>query len=1621
MDKRKLVNSLASLTANLSPYDHRDTNALKTLRSALASWLAKGDPGTTYTEQVQSVAEPVVPEALEKELAGLFDSNLQAEHAPGTGTRVIRRSLLSAQVLGDNHKPEWLQGRAPAYSLGPFIDDMGMPSWFDFFAPKLLQFAAFKSDVLPFLKFEYADFLPAGAIHNINLGPGSVWIRASYLTSLAPANAYVGLKISSGHLSFDSNITITDNNLVLEDNASCELSLELAPAAPIANAPIEAGKDAAAAKAILPASLVIRFSFNNGSFTQVGNSSLELYDNNYQFTWLQVAPLYLIKLQRIAFPLQSATTQLNINQVRSTLFRTKGRAAVDLSAWSLPLTFEDHNKLGEAAGNGAFLLHATGDLAADFMKPGGDSIQLGETFWIAEPAKITLYAFEAKAANVFQRYNLWWEDGAPKRSGVVVQLLKSASLVYTCSALDETESILTTVNLAGSFDKPVTSDGKRLKANFTDARYYLLQYKQDTYIACYANQQLKKLLQQQLFDELAPLSFALSNAFAKVTPADSFTLTGHVTDGDSVDKGACRFQSGLYSLLPIFPDPYVSNLEIIPGRQEHLYAHDYLQTSLLASVNWTDIADPQLQFQLLPQGNKLFNKTDSNRQGIYERLKNKSSQHSISYAMQVPDENGKVTEQEISAGKLIDEDASREEWMKRTFSHSSGGAQFPSFFLLDVSGNIDQFGVGVGPESKLEFEGIELVAGANNLHVFTLPPIQWEAISTVQNPDVLPSPFPSPASSLDTGDPALLSQVPSFKLLPVTAQAAIANILADFNDVNAANVPAMAAWVNLPFGMKSMLQLQQHKAAIHNNQPHFKQPALAGATQVSLAALTTAAANNESRGFEGVTIQTRNLVDESRNALGLSVLGFVVDTVFNNEFGPSSPDKRVPLCRIDISGYGASAFSNWLNSDAQIAATSQARFDVMIGRTAHEVVQIKSILYCCGASVVRTITIQRKANGTVTRHDSGWVAEGPGLFDFSYKLKGVAVANPYLFHLGPVKAFYQITNIRDTLRVVQVPPLEAGDETASLQEVIFDANIQVENVARGKVNGYVPSKGQKGFVQLAPRGKPLSASQLSYLLTKEGSIGGPVDCVINIAGSQQELRVTRVDTNKMYGSTVFANAARGTFVLPNDGAWTTVAQKDNQISGLGSNSGVPLMSMNASNIYELREPSDDPKNAIGLVHGSSSHRTLFLRPVIQVGTDFISTQQPLFADFYALADTQNIFPDLNKTFPVGAGNGSLKIHGPGQLQLTSPGEVNVSTTPRMLRTDANLTSYVEYFDKGKTSEISIVIDPNSAKKWETGMKAYKLVYDVQGQKRVKLFHMNFYASGTDAPKIDKTVSEYGGFLGSIQDMLQFFGKTDLGEAETEFSNYNFLNSAERKWKTGLSVSITFYTYKMFPFHYGKVQVGPMKGVEFPKKWDEFQKSDGSKLPAWEELAGGPLPELAWFKGKIGFMIFEKTEHGASKGGFNLKIAADMGVMATSFLEVAACYAIGVVECSIDFVDDKAKAISFKVAMGFQGKIKISELVEAEGSRTIGTEYDSDKKVFYAVISQELRFTVATLGGAATVEGKAPLRIADMLDDPLKTTKETLAQFDLTVTVELTAAYVLNFEQSYTWQELIRIM
>ena len=115
--------------------------------------------------------------------------------------------------------------------------------------------------------------------------------------------------------------------------------------------------------------------------------------------------------------------------------------------------------------------------------------------------------------------------------------------------------------------------------------------------------------------------------------------------------------------------------------------------------------------------------------------------------------------------------------------------------------------------------------------------------------------------------------------------------------------------------------------------------------------------------FMGSTVQVNNILDWFGNPTGTSTLGASVTEIFNNEFllQPFQlvRQRGVPVSRMDLSGYGASIFSDWLNPNAAIAETSQAKFDVYVGRCASEIIQVRSIMYPWAIKVVRTITLFR--------------------------------------------------------------------------------------------------------------------------------------------------------------------------------------------------------------------------------------------------------------------------------------------------------------------------------------------------------------------------------------------------------------------------------------------------------------------------------------------------------------------------------------------------------------------------------------------------------------------------------------------------------------------------------------
>ena len=643
------------------------------------------------------------------------------------------------------------------------------------------------------------------------------------------------------------------------------------------------------------------------------------------------------------------------------------------------------------------------------------------------------------------------------------------------------------------------------------------------------------------------------------------------------------------------------------------------------------------------------------------------------------------------------------------------------FALLDVSTNADLFGVSFNwlagrdqlvlthvPVASgasafpVQVRGMDVVSQGRNAKVFTVPMISWEPLVNLSQSLVSGDPPPGvnyypndggPTQILNNGDDTV-----TLAPLPLT------DYLVDRFEQDAKGFAAYAL-MTLPFGLKALAVLQdpytftnpnggvetRKGAELLLNAEEFGD-VMKGGLQLQLNG-GEAFINGESDMFVGSTVQLNNVLDAFGNSDGDSTLGGSVTKIFNNEFllAPSLDllrQRGVPLTRIDLSGYGASTFSNWLNPTAAFAETSQARFDVFVGRCAHEVIQVKSIIYPWGIKVVRTVTIFRVGSGYLYRVDSGWRAESNGEFDFRYWVNEsssnkVEKESPFHFHPGVIKGLFNVQNIVETdaiapvtgdmvsAKVVDADGLfvdnpAAGDALGfELQPVYFDADVEIENVVSGfttkKIGGsdkkVVPSKKILGYVQVAPRGIPISNTTLRDLIVVQaGSIGGPIDCEIDLAGAGQKMRVNRFDANNSFGANgsdiVFAIAGRGNVLLPKDGSWTMVKHErdSGEVSPVPANLSVPvirqgrLIKDNAGQKLDtpiqsvllrvadpadlLRAPVDDTVN-YGFLQSTDTQKALFLTPAFEIGKkQLFSKTPPLFVDAFRIVNSKSIFPNI---------------------------------------------------------------------------------------------------------------------------------------------------------------------------------------------------------------------------------------------------------------------------------------------------------------------------------------------------------------------------------------------------------
>jgi hypothetical protein len=1339
MDQSTALAELTALTAGLVPTAETSEADLRAVREALAGSLLRqaAAPGEASPGLPAAPAATPSPDVLTE----LGDIIAAAAGPAGPVPLVVRRSL-PAPVPGHPELTSAAVAGMLPQSIGPFTDQLGASHWFDLFPvlPEARQTAISRASAPgPFLLLPLT--LPAGPVPaTLQVDAGSLWIQADLLAPGSPAGGYAGLAISGGTLDFSAPPATVAGGIDVAAAATVMLTVTLdAPAGPLGGA--GPGADGGAVTVQLPDQVTFLFTQANAEVAAFDGASLTTYGATVSLAWEQATPAYEPALGQLLVPLAPGTATFTPASVRSTLFQPSGTAPVQAGAWALPVAVTAPAQLGTAATAGQLVLRLGTGLSAAW--PGAEA-GLGQVYVSGAAGVLTLLGSVDTPNQAGMTVDLW-TNAAPStaRSSADVTL-PNGELVYYASiasyaGASHTEIIAAGAVVAAHTDRPVTADASRLGPTL---RGTLVIYQTAT-----ASAVLIWGLAPLEDAPLQPIALALRNSLLVTNPPTRMLIAGTFTATPAeLDSGGLLLAFGLRTLLPTLPDPYAANfLPQLPGRDGGATA------VVTATVLWSPAAAAQLSFG-----------------------------------------GGALTEQNVRVAPLPataapppggETGAQDQRWragLQSVFNKTlvSPG---PALFLLDVSSNVDQFGVGLASpgrgdldgQAALAISGLDLVAPCLGMRVFTAPAVQWEPVRTIQNPKVQPSPFPSPAGFLDDGGPTLLGAT-DVTLVPVAPAPLLDHVISAYDGGRPG-----AALFTLPFGMVAVATLPARpkipsplfrRPGLAEVQPGFAAQNMTGGRQVSLTAppRLLEIGGSSTPALPGATVQLRNLVDgaghpELDGPAQLSVLGPAVDTVFNGDFAPGEKEASVPVSRIDFSGYGASGFSAWTDPDADPPAVVQVRFNMMVGRASHEVVQIKSMMYPWGAIFVRTITIDRQDDAGVYRYDSGWVAATPGLFGTA----GITV------HPGSVRGAYNIRQISETTQTYTSPT------GAQLTGVYFDADLQIDGVLSGGAGGLVPSTGQFGFVQTAPDGVPLSAADLADLITHQGSLGGPVDCVISVGGTAQTMRVSRVEVGNAPHTGAaepheFAAAVRGSVALPQPGHWSILTRTDDvsEPTPVGSDLAVPMIRQGpaggpaSTSPWRLAEPvdlwtPDAPSVDYCLLHTTDSTRIMFPRPELASGaTAFTSDQVPLLADGFALLEATSVFPRQDGCLAFPDASYELQISAAGAFTLAGvPATFPPSHPQRTLATSSAGTIGFEYADpSGTPARISVAISPTA---WSVGLEGVNVRLDITPFNGLMRTTGNVRASSGGGVAFQDGKLVLGSALAPLQDLLMFLAQLGL--------------------------------------------------------------------------------------------------------------------------------------------------------------------------------------------------------------------------------------------------------------------
>jgi hypothetical protein len=1367
MNTDKLHTLLANLSGHLQATEARHKKEIEKLNRLLSRSLLSEDvqnlKGSSFAfENADLFSVANIPSPRLEELHPLAEA--AATRASEPEFRVFVREVPARSTQLHASVPLWAGGSAVETTLGPFTRIDGRQFWFDFFRIEKLVALYMHNKPDPALLFKVrsgllslSNLLPLSVqpATSYRLPAGSIWINSEILAANAPAGFYTGLKISGGLVSLSAAPQTINGKLTVMPGTVVTVRLELnQPAVTDADPSSPFGIDARDSSVQLPEILSFHFSASGNTVDEVASARWNVFGHAASFEWDRSPQGSFNALtHRVFIPLNCSEATFEIRSCKSPFHTVDGKARIKQSAWALPSAPIDILNPTAAVGIGALLIQCGEGLSNNWKGLEGGKLNLTEPLVLAEPGRISIS--DTSASNVFCRqvFNLWKDDLNQFGTTVEVQYPKATPFFFFSFA-NGTEVVMVLGHGDVRIDRPVNVAGQALAIHSKNSVVILSVNKTEKFVSLFDDNILVDSFdttkKPPVFPK--PISLALRNALFKVTPVNGCVLFGRLADDfTKVTHGFLYLTFGMYAYVPTLPDPYAANLGILKRQFRDQAANKFaLSFAAGPSISMWLVARVTWEPTNLPADNPNDNVTVSFH---FAPLQN---QFQVATSAPVPDIPPITGSPEPTSAAMMhvvgevvigDEDQSSdlpdygEVWEANTRLLSQD-----AFALLDVSTKADLLGVSFGsfgdrrmlmmrthdvvPSADqsmagfpLQVKGMDVVSNGRNVRAFTVPPISWEPVFNLTPPQVPGDPSSGFNYYPDDGGPAriLNNSAEQVALAPIP----LTDFLVDSYDKD--NKFFALALFTLPFGLRALALLQ--KQFINEGitqtgtdlllEPRSFENDLKGARQLELVAGESPVVG-EGNMFVGFTVQVNNVLEFNGSQQGASTLGRSVTKIFNGEFMPKTPGdifrpRGVPLTRMDLSGYGSSIVSNWLNPKATVAATSQAKFDVFLGRCAHEIIQVRSLMYPWGIRVVRTITLLRASTNYVYRHDSGWKAESDGKFDFSYyaneeqggKLVPVPRDSPYEIHPGVVKGLFNIKEIKETPDIKPFQgslSFKAGDlyldekdgrertfpgpnvpTRYELQPVYFNADVELENPVSGyvtkeiigKETKLVPSKRILGFVQLAPRGMPIPKEVFKAMIASQmGSIGGPVDTVLNIGNSDQEMRINRFDVSNSFGKNgsdpIFVAAGRGNVILPKDGSWSLVKHErgSGDVSPVPQDLSVPLIRIGklrkpknliftptgdileiikrtkldgplvvdpdpTTQLLRVADPTEllrDPVSSTinyGFLHSTDTQKCLFLTPSFAHGVKkLLSKTPPLFVDAFRLVNSKAVFPNI---------------------------------------------------------------------------------------------------------------------------------------------------------------------------------------------------------------------------------------------------------------------------------------------------------------------------------------------------------------------------------------------------------